>query len=154
MKRIAIHSAPRSGSSWVGQLFNSSPKVSFKFQPLFSYAFKGGLDENSSKNDIEIFFDEISKSNDDFLLQKDKVESGIYPKFDKDHMITHVAYKEVRYHHILENLLQQDSELKVIGIIRNPFSVINSFLQSPREFRRDLGWSELEEWRLASKKKP
>ena len=45
MKRIAIHSVPRSGSSWLGQILNSSLKVCFRFQPLFSYAFKDYLNE-------------------------------------------------------------------------------------------------------------
>ena len=50
MKRIAIHSAPRSGSSWLGQILNSSPKVCFRFQPLFSYAFKDYLNDNIKIN--------------------------------------------------------------------------------------------------------
>jgi len=62
------------------------------------------------------------------------------------------VYKEVRYHHILKNLLKKDKEVKVIGLVRNPFSVVNSWLNAPREFRKDLGWNELEEWRFAKKK--
>ncbi len=152
MKKIAIHSVPRSGSSWLGQIFNSSEKVNFKFQPLFSYAFKDALNENSTKIEIDDFFNKIAKSNDGFLLQKDKIKQGIYPKFYKSEVFTHIVYKEVRYHHILENLLKEDNEIKVIGLIRNPFAVVNSFLQSPREFRKDLGWNELEEWRYAKNK--
>ena len=37
---ISIHGVPRSGTSWLGQILDSSPKVRYKFQPLFSYAFK------------------------------------------------------------------------------------------------------------------
>ena len=78
MKRIAIHSVPRSGSSWLGQIFNSSVKVCFRFQPLFSYVFKGYLDEKSSREDILTFFKLIAKSNDDFLLQSDKVMQVLF----------------------------------------------------------------------------
>lgn len=152
MKRIAIHSAPRSGSSWLGQILNSSPKVCFRFQPLFSYAFKDYLNDKSSREDVVGFFENIAKSSDDFLLQKDKIENGEYPLFKKDGILTHIIYKEVRYHNILENLLAQDKDLKVIGLVRNPFAVISSFLNSPREFRKDLGWIEEEEWRYALKK--
>jgi len=152
MKRIAIHSVPRSGSSWVGQIFNSSPNVIFRFQPLFSYAFKDFLSPHSTKDDIELFFNNIIESEDDFLTQKESVENGIYPKFSKDSNITHIVYKEVRYHHILENMLEVDPDITVIGLIRNPYAVINSFLNAPREFRKDLGWNELEEWRYAEKK--
>ena len=152
MKRVAIHSAPRSGSSWLGQILNSSPKVCFRFQPLFSYAFKDYLNDKSSREDVVGFFENIAKSSDDFLLQKDKIENGEYPLFKKDDNLTHIIYKEVRYHNILENLLAQDKDLKVIGLVRNPFAVISSFLNSPREFRKDLGWIEAEEWKLAEKK--
>ena len=152
MKRIAIHSAPRSGSSWLGQILNSSLKVCFRFQPLFSYAFKDYLNEKSSQEDIMTFFEQIAKSNDDFLLQSDKVENGEYPSFAKDDEFTHIVYKEVRYHNIIKNMLIKDKDLIVIGLIRNPYAVISSFLNSPREFRRDLGWKEFEEWKFADKK--
>ena len=152
MKRIAIHSVPRSGSSWLGQIFNSSVKVCYRFQPLFSYVFKGYLDEKSSREDILTFFKLIAKSNDDFLLQSDKVENGEYPYFSKNDKITHIVYKEVRYHNILKNMLTKDEDLVVIGLIRNPYAVVNSFLKSPREFRKDLGWKEIEEWQFAEKK--
>jgi hypothetical protein len=152
MNRIAIHSVPRSGSSWIGQIFNSSPEVNYKFQPLFSYEFKDYLNDNSTKHEIDGFFNQIAISGADFLLQTDKVAQGIYPRFFKNKEFRHIVYKEVRYHHILTNLLSQDRQLIVVGIIRSPFAVVNSFLRSPREFRKDLGWVEEEEWRLAAKK--
>ncbi len=152
MNKIAIHSVPRSGSSWMGQIFNSSPDVNFKFQPLFSYAFKDYLNTSSSLKDINTFFEKIAKSNDLFLLQQDKIDKGIYPVFKKNEQPTHIAYKEVRYHHILENMLKVDPEVIVIVIVRSPYAVISSFLNAPREFRKDLGWDELREWRYAKKK--
>jgi hypothetical protein len=151
MKRIAIHSAPRSGSSWLGQILNSSRKVCFRFQPLFSYAFKDYLNEKSSQEDISTFFEKIAKSNDDFLIQSDKVDNGKYPSFSKDNKFTHIVYKEVRYHNIIKNMMIEDKDLLVIGLVRSPYAVIDSFLRSPREFRKDLGWDE-EEWKYAMKK--
>ena len=59
MQYVAIHSVPRSGSTWLGQIFNSHPKVNFRYQPLFSYAFKDYLNEASSSEDIEAFFKNI-----------------------------------------------------------------------------------------------
>lgn len=152
LKKIAIHSVPRSGSSWIGQIFNSSPDVNFKFQPLFSYEFKDYLNEVSNQQEVDRFFQCISESQDDFLLQKDKVNAGIYPDFMKNVNYTHIVYKEVRYHHILENMMQVHPNIIVIGIIRNPYAVINSFLNAPREFRKDFGWDELIEWQYAKSK--
>ncbi len=146
----AIHGVPRSGTSWLGQLVNSSPRVAYRYQPLFSYAFKDRLGPHSSRDEIWQFFKEIYASDDDFLLQKDKVESGAYPRFSKIPVPTHLVYKEVRYHHILENLLLQCPEVKVIGIIRHPCAVINSWLKAPREFKPE--WDVQAEWRRAPSK--
>jgi hypothetical protein len=150
--KIALHSVPRSGSSWIGQIFNSSPKVNYKYQPLFSFAFKDYLTPNSSKKEIDSFFSKISNSSDSFINQTEQITNGSYPKFHKDKDLPFIIYKEVRYHQIIENLLAQDPELIVIGLIRNPLSVISSWLQAPKEFRADLGWNELDQWRYAKLK--
>ncbi|HRC31998.1 MAG TPA: sulfotransferase domain-containing protein [Bacteroidia bacterium] len=152
MQKIGIHSVPRSGSSWLAQIFNSAPHVVVKFQPLFSYAFKNYLNENSTCEDISNFFAQISLSDDAFINQSQQRDIGIYPTFKKDKNLTHIIYKEVRYHHIIKNLLMKDKEIILFGLIRNPFAVINSWLNTPREFRKDLGWSEEQEWLFATAK--
>ena len=45
-----------------------------------------------------------------------------------------------------------DPDVVVIGLVRSPYAVINSFLQAPREFRKDLGWNDIDEWRYSYKK--
>jgi len=152
LKRIALHSAPRSGSTWLGEILNSNEKTVYKLQPLFSYAFKDRLNENSSKDEIILFFKELALKKDNFLDQTDKKEKGIIPIFNKNKSSNFIIYKEVRYHQILRNLLEKDEDIIVIGLIRNPLSVINSWLRAPKEFKKELGWNELEEWRYAPKK--
>lgn len=147
---VAIHSVPRSGSSWLGQIVNSSPTVVYKYQPLFSYAFKDRLSPNSTRLEIETFFNEIAETSDPFLDQIDAVERGIYPKFKKDTSFTHVAYKEVRYHHILENLLTELPSIRLIGIVRSPLGVLASWKSAPKEFHAD--WDFEREWRNAISK--
>jgi len=151
-QKIAIHSAPRSGSTWLGEIFNSSPKTTYKFQPLFSYAFKNYLTPTSSTKDINNFFLEIEKSDDKFLNQIDQKDNGSSPIFKKNIHQQFIVYKEVRYHNILEHLLATDSEMILVGLIRNPLSVISSWLRAPKEFRADLGWNESSEWRYAELK--
>jgi hypothetical protein len=150
-QKVAIHGVPRSGTTWLGELINSSPNVRYKYQPLFSYELKDFLNENSSLSAINEYFDKLDKTKSPFLDQELAKEQGIIPVFTKQ-AITHIVYKEVRYHHIIKNLLSKDSEIKIIGIIRNPLATINSWLNSPREFRKDLGWLEIDEWRFANKK--
>lgn len=152
MKKIAIHGVPRSGTSWLGSIFDSSPETIYKLQPLFSYAFKGFIDEKSSSEKINSFFELIKDSGDEFINQTKNKQTGAYPTFFKNINIDAIVYKEARYHSILENMLAQCRDVKVVGIIRNPFGVINSFFNAPKEFRRELGWDEIEEWRFAKKK--
>jgi len=72
MENAAIFGVPRSGTSWLGQIFNSSPNVAYRFQPLFSYAFKSRLNEHSTADDIENFSRDILNTSDEFVTQKKK----------------------------------------------------------------------------------
>jgi hypothetical protein len=66
---VGIHGAPRSGTSWLGQLFNSSEHVAYRYQPFFSYAFKERLSVRSGALEIQRFFDDLRNTEDDFVLQ-------------------------------------------------------------------------------------
>lgn len=147
---VAIQSAPRSGSSWLGQIFKSSPQVEFRYQPLFSYAFKGYLGAQSTRQQILDFTKAIHLSQDDYIHQRIKEVYVEYPVFGERKDPTHLVWKEVRYHHILENLMTQVPELRMIGLVRHPCAVIDSWLHSPREFKE--GWDVAVEWRDAPRK--
>lgn len=150
--RLAIHSVPRSGSTWLGELVNSSPATCYKFQPLFSYVMKDYLCESSDSGRIESFFCELESSCDDFLDQTEARKEGTLPTFQKK-QATHVVYKEVRYHNLLPNLVSRASSgVRFIFLIRNPLEVLSSWLCAPREFRKDLGWDFQTEWREARAK--
>jgi len=150
MVKIAFHGVPRSGTSWVGAIFDSSKNVAYRHQPLFSYAFKSYLSENSNLKDINNFFQQIKNTDDAFVLQKEGKANGYIPVFEKD-KITHIVYKEARYHNILFNLIKKDPEIKIVGIIRNPKSVLSSWYLAPKEFNREK-WNLLSEWRTAKSK--
>lgn len=147
-QKVAIYSVPRSGSSWLGEIINSSPIVNYSYQPLFSYKFKSRLDEKSSTDEINKFFEEISQSNDSFIKQSEERILGKKPNFQKGNTEI-IAYKEVRYINIIENLLQKSEDIKVVGLVRNPLSVLSSWKNAPREFRVDLGWDFNQEWEHA-----
>ena len=147
---IGIHGVPRSGTSWLAQIFNSHPDVNFKFQPLFSYAFKDYLNEHSSAFEIERFFEEIAISDDYFLNLKDPVIHQNYPVFNKNKTFTTLVFKQIRYHHIIENILRKNQMVKFIFTIRNPLAVMNSWIHTEMEFKPE--WKLDEEWRYAKKK--
>jgi len=106
------------------------------------------LNTTSSKADIDEFFRCISVKEDSFLDQSEKRLSGLLPTFSKSDA-THIVYKEVRYHEILPNILRRTNDVRIICLVRNPLAVIHSWLNAPREFRADLGWQPLKEWRYA-----
>lgn len=149
---VSIHGAPRSGTSWLGQIFNSHPEVAYRFQPLFSYRFKGAIKPESSKEDIEHFLQSLyAEESDEFILQTRQKDRGVHPVgLVKLPRASWLVMKEVRYHYVIETLLRQLPGMKVIGIVRHPCGVINSWLKTPREFKPE--WDMLTEWRQAPSK--
>ncbi|MFA0037469.1 sulfotransferase [Vibrio chagasii] len=149
MKKVALFGVPRSGTSWLSQLFNSHPSIALRFQPLFSFEHKERLNMSSSFEDIDAFFNEILNSSDEMALMTSRAHKG-YPSFVKSDIPSTVMFKETRYLNLVEHLLAEDCSLKIIGIIRNPLSTIASWYKAPKEF--DPRWSIFEEWKYANKK--
>ena len=149
MDKIAIFGVPRSGTTWLSQILNSHPDVALRFQPLFSYGHKGSLSERSSAAEIRTFFEEILCTQDAFALMATEMQKN-YPAFQKTIMPTHIVFKETRYLHIIENILTQCSEVKIIGIVRNPLAVMASWVLAPKEFNSE--WDINSEWRGAPSK--
>jgi hypothetical protein len=149
ISKIAIFGVPRSGTSWLSQIFNSHPDFALRYQPLFSYSHKGRLNENSSSEDINSFFIEILHSGDPFVLMKTETYRN-YPLFNKNTTPTHIAFKETRYLNVIENMLRRSENVRVIGIVRNPLANIASWIQAPKEFNPE--WDISKEWRYANLK--
>ena len=153
-KVISIHGVPRSGTSWLGQIFNKHSQVTYKFQPLFSYRFKGRVSLDSSPDDIRMFLDELYQvNNDDFIAGKWPNLSDINPTdivFHKKPSQEIMVMKEVRYHHLIERFIQCIPNMRIVGIVRNPCAVINSWLKAPKEFQKE--WDVMSEWRYAQSK--
>jgi hypothetical protein len=148
MKHIAIFGVPRSGTSWLGQIFNSSEYVAYRYQPNFAYSFPITIGKESSQEDIEEFHSELLKTEDPFVCQKKNISGNETPNFNKND-ITHLVWKEVRYLEIMENLIES-SDINIIGIIRHPCGVIKSWMNAHREY--DPSWNIFDEWRFAKKK--
>lgn len=145
---IVVAGVARSGTSWIGQIIDSSPDVAYRFQPLFSYAFKDAVNEDSTKDEYENFFEGIYKSSDDFLLQTDKRQEKLYPVFNKDSSPSSLGFKENRYQYLLPKMLQYFENFKLLGTIRHPGGVLNSWLKNPKEFPPDA--DPRKEWRFGN----
>ena len=114
---IGVHGAPRSGKSWLGQLFNSSEHVAYRYQPLFSYAFKDRLDTRSSASEISSFFSDLLHTEDDFVLQRGSSSVAGYERTFPKEAITHIVYKAVRYHHLITQVLANEPTYMTIRLM-------------------------------------
>jgi hypothetical protein len=147
---IGIHGAPRSGTTWLGELFNSQEHVAYRYQPFFSYAFRGRINAQSTPSEMRRCFDDLLMTDDEFVRQTGAARlARSAPEFVKK-ASTHLVYKEVRFHHLIEPILAALPDAKYIGIVRDPLSMLASWLAAPREFKP--GWSIREEWRSANLK--
>ncbi len=140
-----IAGVARSGTSWLGQLFDSSPHVRFSFQPLFSYEFKNRVNEDSSSDEFRRLMDDIYNTKSSFLNQNDKRDSGEYSVFEKESATPHLVFKENRYQNLIEPMMRKCLEVKLVAIIRNPNAVLNSWMKNPKEFPPES--YPLTEWR-------
>lgn len=146
-KIIYLASVARSGSSWVGQILASHPQICFRFQPLFSYEFKGRVNEDSSTDQLRLFFRDLGMSAGGFLQQEDKIVTGEYPENHETGNETILAFKENRYQSIIAPMLRRIPELRVIGLVRHPCAVLNSWRKNAKEFPE--GADFMKEWRHA-----
>lgn len=140
-----ISGVPRSGTSWLGQIFDSAPNISYRFLPFFSYEFKNCLNEDSTKEEIKGKLNEIFATESPFLVQEDKRVSGDYPRFSKNSRSDHLVLKENRYQNLTEPILRKDQRVKLVAIVRNPNAVLCSWMKNPKEFPE--GSEPLKEWR-------
>jgi hypothetical protein len=149
---VSLHGAPRSGTTWLGRIFDSHPGVAYRYQPLFSYRFKGAIDDVSKPGQVKEYLQQLYDVNDDeFILQQKQVARGVQPLFaDKKQQPETLVMKEVRYHYVIPALLRAVPGIKLIGIVRHPCGVMNSWLKTPREFLPE--WDVLSEWRDAPSK--
>lgn len=152
---LSIHGVPRSGTSWLGQIFDSHPEVAYRHQPLFAYRLKDRLNLQSIPGDVSRFLHEVYEvSNDEFILDIKRREPApeFWQRAVKANRPRYLVVKMVRYRHLLRLFFENIEDVRIIGIVRNPCAVINSWLQAPKEFR--AGWKAHEECRYAAKKNP
>ncbi|MDA3779547.1 MAG: sulfotransferase domain-containing protein [Bacteroidales bacterium] len=148
---ISIHGVPRSGTSWLGQLIDSNPDVRYKFQPLFSNTFKNQINHQSPLQNIKDFFSDIYNTQDDFIDRTIQKNSGVHYDFrTKATTPSILATKHVRFHYLIPRFLELDN-FKIIGIVRNPCGVLNSWRKAPKEFR-EVDGNFVEEWYYATKR--
>lgn len=131
---VIVCGMPRSGTSWLGQIFDSSYEVAFRMEPLFAYQFKNQINECSSKKQMLDFLKSVYLTDDDFILQKENRLKGSYPVFHKNKLPSILVIKTTRHHHLLKHYLEYVDNIDIVSIVRHPCAVINSWMSTEREF--------------------
>ncbi len=135
-KNVAwLSGMPRSGTTWLSQIFASSSDLRLKFCPLFSYEFKHALNENSTAEDWRNFFADVYRTPSPYMDQEHLRKDGLVPEFfDKNENPDHLLIKSNRFHHLIPVLLQKVPDAKVIYLVRHPAATLHSWLSNPTEF--------------------
>lgn len=152
-KVIAIFGMPRSGTSFLGQVLDSSPEIAYRLEPIFSYKLKNMVDENSTKEKFIEFFEKAFEANEDeFMNQIERRAKGHYPIF-KNKKPIYLGFKTTRFHNILPTMMEyfQNDDLKVISLVRHPAGAIHSWINHPKEFPQNLDYKK--EWRSGACRK-
>jgi len=148
-KRGIVFGVPRSGTSWLGALLGAHARIRYRFQPIDSYSFEPRLEPTSTPGEIVEFFRALEKTKDPYVTgltmggtrQRNKEGS---PPADW------TIFKEVHDFLAISNATTADSDTRLIGIVRNPLSVLQSWASTPGEWLNS--WDISQEWWQAKKK--
>lgn len=147
-----IAGMPRSGTTWLSQIFASSSDVRLKFCPLFSYEFKNILNEQSTVDEWHKLFFDVYHTKSEYLDQDYLRKQGLVPKFDdRKESPKHLMIKSTRFHNLIPHILSKDLPVKFVHIVRNPCANIHSWLTNPHEFPADA--DPKVEWRTGECRK-
>ena len=142
-----VFSMPRSGSSWLGQIFDSCPYVLYKFQPFGLENYAQSLENiefiNSPKNILEsIFNDSEPFINQRCMAEYYKKNKNNYMGFLKNNKTTINVCKNVHGIDYVPYFINIE-EVRIIFLIRHPCGYINSLLTSPERSQKDYkDWIE------------
>jgi len=149
---VLVVGMPRSGTSWLSQIVDSSPLVRFRLSPLFSYEFKNAVTEKSSKEDYDRVFEGAYGSNNEFMDQTYRRRNNEYPVFGEKFPGPPVlVIKMTRFHNLLQTILNYYENIRIVAIVRHPCGAIHSWLTTPGEFPENA--DPLVEWRNGSCRK-
>lgn len=149
---ILLTGMPRSGTSWLSQIFDSSPLVRFRLSPLFSYEFKNSLNEDATPEEWATLLQRVYAANNDFMNQTQRRNTGQYPTFLlKETAPPVLVIKDTRFHNLTLPMLKHVADLKVVSIVRHPCGAIHSWLTASREFPAQA--NPLQEWRTGQCRK-
>lgn len=142
---------PRSGTTWLSQIFESAPDVAVRLSPNYSYDLKDSLSVASSKEDWIRVLSLALQSEDPFMTQNWKREREELEWIEKDPSnVKRLAIKDTRFHEVYCAGMVQFPTAKSLYIVRNPCGCLSSWRNS-KEFPRGADFRE--QWRTGACRK-
>ena len=142
---IFLLGMPRSGTTWLSQVFESSPDVVVRLSPPYSYDFRGSLAAGSDAAGWREVLGGSVASDDRFLTQNWRRDSGELPEFADDKAdASRLAIKDTRFHDLYESGMAALPAARMIYIVRHPGASLWSWRMC-KEFPADADFGE--QWR-------
>ncbi|MDE0051136.1 MAG: sulfotransferase [Rhodospirillales bacterium] len=137
---------PRSGTTWLSQIFESSPDFIVRLSPNYSWEFKNRLDQNSSREEWASSFSYALHADDEFITQNFRRVTGELSTFPPRSMETvkRLAIKDTRFHDLYQRCMELFSDAQAIYLVRHPGGMLNSWWRS-KEFPAQARFAD--EWR-------
>lgn len=121
---------PRSGTTWLSQIFEHSPEVLVRLSPNYSYPLKNGLNENSTVDDWERQLSAAIVTDDPFMTQNWKREKGELDWIHKDDRVRLLVIKDTRYLELYRCGMDSLKTAKCLFVVRHPCGALNSWRKS------------------------
>jgi hypothetical protein len=153
-ERLAVITGmPRSGTSWIGQIVDSSPDVRYRMSPLFSYELKGAVEPGAPRAAWEAMLARAYASTDEYMDQRHRRAAGDYPTFaDKRAAPPVLVCKFDRFQDLVPEMLDRFPDMRAVAVVRHPCGAVHSWLTAgPKEFPVDA--DPMEHWRSGACKK-
>jgi hypothetical protein len=142
---------PRSGTTWLSQIFESAPEVIVRLSPPYSYKFRDQLNTSSGREEWHRVLEGAIRSDDKFLTQDWRRETGELSVFARDPAkVTRLAVKDTRFHDLYRAGMELLPRAKTVCIVRHPAAALWSW-RSCKEFPKGADFRA--EWRTGKCRK-
>ncbi|MGB0953860.1 MAG: sulfotransferase family protein [Planctomycetota bacterium] len=140
---IFLLGMPRSGTTWLSQVFEAHPATLVRLSPNFSYALKGQLTPTSTPSTWREVLGAAASSDDAFLTQDWRRQRGDLPRHQGKKDAQHLVIKDTRYFEVYRGGMKSLPDARCLFVVRNPCAALNSWMQSA-EFPSEALF--LDEW--------
>ncbi len=141
---------PRSGTTWLSQIFEAHSDFVVRLSPNYSYPLKNRLTKESDAQTWSDVLHAAVESDDPFLTQDWQRAAGNLPRFDRRGSYKRLAVKDTRFHEVYLAGMDVLPKARCIYIVRNPMATLDSWRRSP-EFPAGADFGA--EWRSGACRK-